>query len=233
MVRLGGTKMSKTKGNLVAPEDILDAEGADALRLAHLFSGPPADDVDWEGVSVEGCSRFLHRLWRLAAPGSDVVPPAEGEAVLAVDREAHRLIQRITEAFEKWSYNTAVAHFMEFTNVLYKRGTTDFAIDTLLQLLAPAAPHITAELWALRHAGEHVHERAWPVADAELAKVDSVTLVVQVNGKLRDRIEVDAGIDEAAAEAAALASPKVLEALDGATPKKVIARPPKLVNIVV
>jgi leucyl-tRNA synthetase len=233
MVRLGGTKMSKSKGNLVAPEDIFDREGADALRLAHLFSGPPGDDVDWEGVGIEGCSRFLHRVWRLAEPGSDAVGVAEGQEAVDVDRAAHRLIQRVTDDFEKWSYNTAVAHFMEFTNLLYKHGKTDFAVDTLLQLLAPAAPHVTAELWALRHAGEHVHERSWPVADAELAKVDTVTLVVQVNGKLRDRIEVDAGIDAAGAEAAALASPKVGDALGGATPKKVIARPPNLVNLVV
>ena len=139
----------------------------------------------------------------------------------------------ITEDFEKWSYNTAVAHFMEFTNLLYKRGHTPFAIDTLLQLLAPAAPHITAELWALRHAGEHVHERSWPVADAELAKVDSVTMIVQINGKLRDKFDVDPGIGETEAEALALASPKVAEALGGLTPAKVIVRPPKLVNIVV
>jgi leucyl-tRNA synthetase len=233
MVRLGGTKMSKSKGNLVAPEDIFDRDGADALRLAHLFSGPPGDDVDWEGVGIEGCSRFLQRVWRLAEPGSDAVRPAEGDAVTEVDRAAHRLIQRITEDFEKWSYNTAVAHFMEFTNLLYRQGQTPFAVDTLLQLLAPAAPHVTAELWALRHAGEHIHERSWPVPDTELAKVDTVTLVVQVNGKLRDRLEVDAGIDESAAVAAALASPKVTEVLGGSEPKKVIARPPKLVNVVV
>jgi leucyl-tRNA synthetase len=233
MVRLGGTKMSKSKGNLVAPEDIFDTDGADALRLAHLFSGPPGDDVDWEGVGIEGCSRFLHRLWRLAEPGGTAVAAAEGDAVVEVDRAAHRLVGQITDDFEKWSYNTAVAHFMEFTNLLYKRGSTPFAIDTLLQLLAPAAPHITAELWALRHGGDHVHERPWPVADAELAKVDSVTMVVQVNGKLRDKFDVDPAIDEAAAEALALASPKVAEALGGATPKKVIVRPPKLVNVVV
>ncbi len=233
MVRLGGTKMSKTKGNLVAPEDILDAEGADALRLAHLFSGPPADDVDWEGVSVEGCSRFLQRVWRVADPASDAVSEAQGDAAVEVDRAAHRLIQGVTEDFERWSYNTAVAHFMEFTNLLYKRGTTPFGVDTLLQLLAPAAPHITAELWARRHPGEHVHERVWPVADPTMAAVDTVTLVVQVNGKLRDRIEVDSGTDGAAAEALALASPKVVELLNGAAPKKVIVRPPKLVNIVV
>jgi leucyl-tRNA synthetase len=153
--------------------------------------------------------------------------------VAEVDRAAHRLIEQITGDFDKWSYNTAVAHFMEFTNLLYKRGATDFAVDTLLQLLAPAAPHVTAELWALRHDGEHVHERSWPAADAALAKVDSVEMVVQVNGKVRDKVQVDAGISEADAEAAALASPKVVEALGGATPKKVIARPPKIVNVVV
>jgi leucyl-tRNA synthetase len=233
MVRLGGTKMSKSKGNLVAPEDIFDAEGADALRLAHLFSGPPGDDVDWEGVGIEGCSRFLQRVWRAAVPGGDAVAAAEGDAAVEVDRAAHRLIQQITDDFEKWSYNTAVAHFMEFTNLLYKKGSTPFAVDTLLQLLAPAAPHVTAELWALRHEGDHVHERPWPTADAELAKVDSVEMVVQVNGKKRDVFDVDPGVSETEAEALALASPKVAEALGGLTPKKVIARPPKLVNIVV
>jgi leucyl-tRNA synthetase len=233
MVRLGGTKMSKTKGNLVAPEDILDREGADALRLAHLFSGPPADDVDWEGVSLDGCHRFLARVWRLAEPTSDAVPAAEGDAAVEVDKAAHRLILRVTDDFERWSYNTAVAAFMEFTNLLHKEGSTPFAIDTLLKLLAPAAPHLTAELWARRHDGEHVHEQPWPVADASMATVDTVEMVVQINGKVRDKLQVAATIDAAEAEATALASAKVVQALAGATPKKVITRPPKLVNLVV
>jgi len=233
MVRLGGAKMSKNKGNLVAPEDILDVEGADALRLAHLFVGPPGDDVDWEGVGIEGCWRFLQRLWRLADPSSDAVPAAAGDAVAEVDRATHRFIVRVTDDFERWSYNTAVAACMEFTNLLYKRGSTPFAIDTLLQLLAPMCPHITAELWARRHDDEHVHERPWPTADPQLAAVDTVTMVVQVNGKVRDKLEVDAGIDDADAEALALASPKVVEAIGGAALKKVIARPPRLVNVVV
>jgi leucyl-tRNA synthetase len=233
MVRLGGTRMSKSKGNLVAPEDILDTDGADALRLAHLFTGPPADDVDWEGVGLDGCSRFLHRLWRLADPTSDAVPDATGADADAVDRAAHRLIERITGEFERWSYNTAVAGFMEFGNLLYKQGRTDLAVDTLLLLLAPAAPHVTAELWELRHPGEHIHERAWPEADPELARVDSVTMVVQVNGKVKARLEVDPGLSEAEAEALALADPQVVDALAGATPRQVIARPPKIVNVVV
>jgi leucyl-tRNA synthetase len=121
---------------------------------------------------------------------------------------------------------------MEFVNLLYKHGQTAFAVDTLLQLLAPAAPHITAELWERRHPGEHVHERTWPVADPALAAVDVVTMVVQVNGKVRARLEVDPGIAQEDAESLALADQRVVEALAGATPKKVIARPPKIVNIV-
>ncbi|MGI8663756.1 MAG: leucine--tRNA ligase [Acidimicrobiales bacterium] len=233
MVRLGGTRMSKSKGNLIAPEEILDAEGADALRLAHLFAGPPADDVDWESVGLEGCWRFLQRVWRVADPSSSSVPVAQGAEAVEVDRGAHRLIVRITNDFERWSYNTAVAGYMEFVNLLYKLGRTDFGVDTLLRLLAPAAPHITAELWELRHAGEHIHLLGWPVADAAMAEVDSVTMVVQVNGKLRARIEVEAGTSAAKAEALALADANVIDALGGAEPKRVIARPPRLVNIVV
>jgi leucyl-tRNA synthetase len=233
MVRLGGTRMSKSKGNLVSPEEIIAKMGADALRLAHLFSGPPADDVDWEAVGIDGCDRFLHRVWRLAEPSSDAVPVASGDAAEEVDRAAHRLIVRVTDEFERWSYNTAVASFMEFTNLLYKQGTTPFAVDTLLLLLCPMAPHITAELWERRHPGEHVHEKAWPEADPAMAAVTTETMVVQVNGKLRDRLEVPAGIDDAEAERLALASAKVQEHLSGAEPRKVIARPPKLVNIVV
>jgi leucyl-tRNA synthetase len=233
MIRLGGSKMSKSKGNLRAPEHFFDTVGADALRLHVLFMAPPAEDVEWTESGVEGAVRFLQRLWRLADPASTAVPAAGADAARDVERAAHRLIERVTDEYERWSYNTAVASFMEFTNLLYKQGSTPFAIDTLLKLLAPMAPHVSAELWSLRHDGEHIHELVWPVADPELAAVDAVTMIVQVNGKLRDKLEVGAGIDEAEAERLALASPKVAEAMAGATPRKVIAKPPKLVNIVV
>ena len=244
MIRLGGDKMSKSKGNLVAPEEILDAEGADALRLAHLFVGPPQDDVDWEGVGIEGCSRFLHRLWRLATgevreikvEPSDRSPTEDD---LEVTRATHRLIARVTDEYDRWSYNTAVAAYMEFVNSLYRyvqseagarRETLAFAIDQLLLVMAPMAPHITAELWEQRH-GDHVHEQTWPVADPALLSVETVTMVVQVNGKVRDRIEVVASVDGVEAERLALASPKVQAHLSG-SPRKVIAKPPALVNIV-
>jgi leucyl-tRNA synthetase len=246
MVRMGGGKMSKSKGNLVAPEAIIDRTGADALRLAILQVKPPAEDVDWEDFQIEGCSRFLHRVWRIARPDTDLWSVArDGEpnaADLEIDRATHRLMARITDEFERWSYNTAVAGYMEFTNELYKyvqaaegphRATIDAAVDALLRVLAPAVPHITAELWAMRHDGAHIHAAEWPVADPAKLVVDSVTMVVQVNGKVRDKLEVPPGISDADAEAAALASDKVQVALAGATPKKTIVRAPKLVNLVV
>ncbi|HVM05702.1 MAG TPA: leucine--tRNA ligase [Acidimicrobiales bacterium] len=231
MIRMGGTKMSKSKGNLVAPAKYFDTVGADALRLYHLFVGPPADDVDWTEQTeelIEGCSRFLKRVWRMA--GGDGPGPAADP--LAVDRAAHRLIARVSDDYERWSYNTAVAALMEFTNLLYRDGTTDFAVDTMLLLMAPMTPHLSAELWERRRGG-HVHAERWPEADAAMARHETVTMVVQVNGKVRDRIDVAPDVDEAAAEALALASERVREQLQGRPPRKVIARPPRLVNVVV
>jgi leucyl-tRNA synthetase len=157
----------------------------------------------------------------------------------------HRAIADVTKDIERWSYNTAVAHCMELLNLLqrYGRGEGEEgphaevwaeALDSLLEMLAPLAPHVTAELWEIRHPGEDsVHAQPWPAFDPELVRQDTVTMVVQVNGKLRDRIEVDAGISEADAEHAALTSPRVVEALAGTTPKRVVVKPPRLVNVVV
>ena len=245
MIRLGGVKMSKSKGNLVAPEQILDDQGADALRLAHLQVKPPQEDVDWEDFGIDGCAKFLARVWRLAEPGSGLAAGARDgdptEADVVVDKATHRLVARITDEYDRWSYNTAIAGFMEFTNLVYRwvqaddgphGPTLDAALDGLLLVMAPAAPHVCSELWELRNGG-HVHEEPWPEADPAKLLDDTVTMVVQVNGRVRDRIEVSADIDEAAAEAAALASERVAAHLDGAPPKKVVVRPPGLVNVVV
>jgi len=233
MIRLGGTKMSKSKGNLITPAQFFDTVGADALRLHHLFMGPPAEDVDWTDAGIKGTSNFLQRLWRVADPESDAVPAADESIALEINRAAHRLIARVSDEYERWSYNTAVAACMEFTNVLYKRGKTEFAVDSLLLLMAPMAPHITAELWERRHPGEHVHEQPWPEADAIMAAEEMVEMVVQVNGKKRDVINVKPSIDEAEMEALARSSPRVQEVLDGGHPKRVIAKPPRLINLVV
>ena len=233
IIRMSGTKMSKSKGNLVRPQEYFDSVGADALRLFHLFVSPPQDDVEWSDAGIEGTARFLHRLWRLANPESSAVPAAPADAVDDITRATHRLIARVSDEYERWSYNTAVASFMEFVNLLYKVGSTPFAIDSLLLLLAPMAPHVTAELWERRRPGEHVHEQPWPQADASLALQERVTMVVQVNGKVRDRFEVDSGIDAQEMERLALDSARVQEHLSGQPAKKVIVRPPKLVNVVV
>ncbi|MYG94377.1 MAG: leucine--tRNA ligase [Acidimicrobiia bacterium] len=245
MVRMGGGKMSKNRGNVVAPEDIIDAYGADSLRLAILQVKPPAEDVDWEDFGLEGCARFLGRLWRLAAGTADLAKQARSGPIIsadeAIDVATHRHIDRITGELNRWSYNTAVAGCMEFTNDLYRyvqleqgphHDTLAFAVDSLLLVMAPMVPHICAELWELRR-GDNVHAQRWPVADPDKLIAEMVTMVVQVNGKVRDRIEVVADIAQRDAEALALASEKVKALLNGVAPKRVIARPPKLVNVVV
>ena len=252
MIRMDGTKMSKSKGNLIAPEHYFDSVGADALRLFHLFVGPPFDDMDWSAQTdqvIDGCGRFLDRLWRTCTADP---PGRTGEATAedrAVRQAVHRTIADVTRDVERWSYNTAVAHCMELLNEVqrYGRGAEagdgpgephgdvwSEALDALLLLLAVMAPHVTAELWERRHPGEpSVHLQRWPSFDPELVRQDTVTMVLQVNGKVRDRVEVEVGISEAEAEAVALASSKVVEALGGAVPTRVVARPPRLVNVVV
>ena len=244
MIRMDGSKMSKSKGNLVAPTTYYESVGADGLRLFHLFVGPPADDFDWTDQTdsvIEGCGRFLDRLWRLSTeehPGraDGASTPLDEE----VRRATHKTIKKVTEDLERWSYNTAVAQMMELVNLLgrYVRDeggvateVLDEAVDTLLLLLAPLAPHLPAELFEMRR-GLHVHEQAWPSYDPTLVTSDTVTMVVQVKGKVRDRIEVDAGISEEQAVALALASERVSAELAGAAPARVIARPPTLVNVV-
>ena len=244
MIRLGGSKMSKSKGNVVSPAQFFDSHGADALRLFQLFVGPPGDDADWSDHGVDGASRFLGRVWRLATgeAGSPPVEREETDADRAVMRGRHALVGKITDDFDRWGYNTAVAACMEYVNDLYKyvqspdgprRGTLGEAIDSLLLVLAPMAPHISAELWERRHGtGAHVHEQPWPASNPELAQAETVTMIVQVNGKVRDRIEVDATISEEEMEKAAMASARVQEHLAGRTPRNVIIVRPKLVNIV-
>jgi len=258
MIRMDGTKMSKSKGNLVAPERYYETVGADGLRLFHLFVGPPADDFDWTEQTdqvIEGCGRFLDRLWRLAelaersaADGTDRTGELSDDDV-EVRRATHRTIEQVTGDLERWSYNTAVAHCMELVNLLQRyvrtggpggtgagahREVLGEAVDTLALLLAPMAPHVTAEVWERRHPGEpSVHAQRWPAFDPSLVAEESVTMVVQVNGKVRERLEVPPSIGEEEARSAALATPKVREALGGNQPKRVVVRPPRLVNVVV
>jgi leucyl-tRNA synthetase len=247
MIRMDHKKMSKSRGNLVTPARYFDTVGADALRLFHIFAGPPGDDMDWTEQTeniIEGCGRFLDRVWRLTVEADgdfrDGDPSAQDTEVA---RDTHRLIAKVSDDVERWSFNTAVAACMEFSNALQRyrrdaaggphRDTYDGAADALLLVLAPMVPHVAAEAWARRH-GEAatVHAEHWPSYDPELARPDSVTMVVQVNGKVKDRFEVPPGITEEDAVGMAMTSERVVAALGGAAPSRVVSRPPRLVNIV-
>ncbi|MGH8989877.1 MAG: leucine--tRNA ligase, partial [Acidimicrobiales bacterium] len=243
MIRMEGTKMSKSKGNLIAPARYYENVGADALRLFHLFVGPPTDDFDWTEQTdevIEGCGRFLDRLWRLVEGGTGAGNRTGrlSDTDVEVRRSTHRAIQQVTADIERWSYNTAVAHCMELVNLLQRYAREDphsevleDALDVLLHLLAPMTPHVSAELWERRHP-DRLHARPWPRFDSALVAEETVTMVVQVNGKLRDRLQVPASMGEDEARAAALASARVAEVLGGSAPARVIVRAPKLVNVV-
>jgi len=246
MIRLDGTKMSKSKGNQIAPEKYYDTVGADSLRMFHLFAGPPADDVDWTDQTeeiIEGCARFIDRVFRLSYYDEVNFHETSDEGDLEVRRAVHRAIAAVTESFERWGYNIAVADLMQLLNTVSKaarsehgieRTTLDEAIVTMTKLLAPMAPHVTAEIWEQRFPGEpSVHLQPWPVADPELVKQETVTMVVQINGKVRSRIEIDLNTTEAEAEALALGDPTIVGALGGVGVKRVVARPPRLVNVIV
>ncbi|MGH9170412.1 MAG: leucine--tRNA ligase [Acidimicrobiales bacterium] len=242
MIRYGGKAMSKSKGNVVSPDGYFESVGADALRMFHLFAGPPVEDIDWSDQTdeiIEGCSRYLGRVWRLATGEVGAIegsPPAGSADELL--RDVHRAIDRVSHDIERYGFNTAVACLMELTNSIYKHahGGTEApavaeAVDTLLKLLAPFAPHLAAEAFERRH-GTLVHLQPWPESDPALVRAERATLVIQFNGKVRDRLEVGAGISEQEAESLALASPKIQEALAGGAPSRIVARPPRLVNVV-
>lgn len=202
--------------------------------------------MDWTSQTeelIDGCARFLDRVYRLVHDDSLHVRAESDDSDLDVRRAVHRTITKVTDDLERWSYNTAVAALMELLNTLSKwargplgaeRRTLDEALDVMLLLLAPMAPHLSAELWQTRHPDQpSVHRQAWPEADPELVRAQSITMVVQVNGKVRARLEVEPAISEEQAVRAALADPAIQGALDGQTASRVVARPPRLVNVIV
>ncbi|MBA2568040.1 MAG: leucine--tRNA ligase [Actinobacteria bacterium] len=234
-VRQGGTKMSKTKGNVTGPDELVSMYGADAVRLYILFMGPADQDMEWSEDGVEGISRFLRRLWRVVNEVAEKAPEGESE-VTDLSRTAHRTIARVTDDIDRrFQFNTPIAAVMELVNEL-SRAPADpaarFAAETALTLVQPYAPHIAEELWA-RLGNERLWEQPWPEADESLLGRDTFVLVIQVNGKVRDRVEVPAGEPEDELVARAKASPKVQGFLDGKEIRKEIVVPGKLVNLVV
>jgi leucyl-tRNA synthetase len=239
MVVMQGAAMSKSRGNLVEPTAIIDQYGADVARLTILFAGPFEDDVDWADVSPEGVARWVQRVWRavLGATGPDGDErPSDPELV----RLAHRTTKGVTDDLERFRFNTAISKLMVLTNGLTEalrsgRGSAAERRDAasrLVLLLAPLAPFVTEELWRVLGNVTSVHLARWPASDPELTRAQRVTCVLQVDGKVRDRLQVEPEAGEDELRAAALASAKVQTALAGRQVARVVVVPPKLVNVV-
>ena len=240
MITLGGAKMSKSKGNVVDPVDLFASHGADALRLYHLFMGPPTDDAVWNENGVDGTRRFLERVWKLATTDLEF----SGRDADERDREllslAHRTVRKVTEDIDRFHFNTAVPALMILSNAFGQYTDDEPTEETyrhvlrfLLLLMSPMTPHIAHELWEMAGYGSMLATEPWPTWDPELAREETVTLVVQVNGKVRDRLEVSADITSEQVEELAMSSEKIQEWIDGQEVRRVIARPPSLVNLVV
>jgi leucyl-tRNA synthetase len=251
--------MSKSKGNVVDPDHIISRYGADTARLFILFAAPPTKQLEWSDQGVEGSFKFLKRVWRLFESSTNILndKPAGDDTgaelqlkLKELRRMIHVTIKRVTEDIEKRiQFNTAIAAIMEFVNHLQKffewrmnhthdpsaKGQALFkeAMETLILLLAPFAPHISEEMWEqMGHPGT-THQAAWPEYNEEFLKTDEIEIVVQVNGKVRQKLSVPAEIDEDSLKTQSLDDPRIQEWTSGKEVKKVIVVPKKLVNIVV
>jgi leucyl-tRNA synthetase len=232
-------KMSKSRGNVIAPDDLVRRYGADTLRAYLMFFARWDMGAPWNSNGIEGTARWLRRTWALfteaGGPGN-----ADSKTLRDFRRRLHQTLRRVTHDFETFEFNTIVSSLMELMNDMYKArergvvGTVEWAeaVDIYLRMLAPVSPHISEELWATLGKPYSIHTQPWPVVDEEAAAEEMITLVVQINGKLRDRITVPVGISEADAKTTALASEAVQKHLEGKPPHKVIVVPGKLVNIV-
>jgi leucyl-tRNA synthetase len=242
MVVMDGSAMSKSRGNLVRLSDELENHGVDAIRLSMVFSGPPEDDVDWSDVSPSGSVKFLSRAWRLSgdvtsAPNADF---SKGE--ISLRKATHKALHDAGFAVESFRFNVAVARVMELVNATRKAidsgcGPADPAVreatEAIAIMLSLVAPFTAEEMWERLGHKPAIALAGWPTVDPALLIEDEVEAVIQINGKIKDRMNVSPNISEADFEAAALALPSIVAELAGAAPKKVIARPPKLVNIVI
>lgn len=244
MVLKDGTKMSKSKGNIVSPEDILAQYGADTARLFILFAAPPDRDLEWNDRAVEGCYRFINRVWRLVGYYiEDERANGEAAAEKELRRLTHTTIKRVTDDISKrFNFNTAISSIMEMVNGLYHYRETvgqkvtpavQEGIETLILLMAPITPHIAEEMWAETGHSGSVHAQKWPEVDERALAVDEVEMVVQVNGKLKARIVVGTDLDKDSIMEVAMQEQKVQDAIADKTVRKTIVVPGKLVNIVV
>ena len=249
MVIKDGAKMSKSKGNVVDPNELIERYGADTVRLFSLFAAPPERDLEWNAQGVDGASRFLNKVHRLVLPQAKAVVPAlpplaelNGPS-RALHRKTHQTIKKVTDSIESnFHFNTAISAVMELIN---QASTQDPAnadidpavlrscLDTALLLLFPMVPHFCEELWEMTGHAQALDRAAWPAFDAEAARAEAITVIVQVNGKVRAKLEVAADIDDQTLQEAALADDRIRKTLGEQPPKKIIVVQRKLVNIVV
>jgi len=232
-------KMSKSKGNVVNPDEYVSKLGSDTVRCYLMFIGPWEQGGGWDDSGISGVTRWLSRVWNLAL--EEHAHQADEETAGELRRQTHKIVKRVTEDLGKFRFNTMLAALMEFTNYLSKvkeerpvgGEAWREAIETLLLLVAPSAPHLAEELWERTGHPYSIHNRPWPAWDERLVAEDQVTLVVQVNGKLRDRVTVPASITEADAREVALGSKRVQAHIDNRQIRNIVFVPGRLINVVV
>lgn len=234
-------KMSKSRGNVISPDDYVQEMGADVVRLYLMFMGPWEGGGDWSDSGINGVARWVNRIWDIAEYDAESLPAKTTPSDRDLTRALHQAIRRVSEDLERFKFNTALAALMELSNLMsrsYESRSVSQSnwiqtVDRLLLLLAPMAPHLTEELWESRGNQGSIHAQLLPAWDPELAAIDEATLVIQVNGKLRERIQVPAGISEDNAKALALQSPKIQGYLAGLEIKKIVFVPGRyLVSVV-
>ncbi|MCC7359432.1 MAG: leucine--tRNA ligase [Anaerolineales bacterium] len=239
-----GQRMSTSRGNVIDPDEQVNAFGADTVRAYLMFGYQWSEGGPWSTENIQGVVRWLHKVWALGQP--EAQPPAgaasaeaQAAAAVAARRAVHQAIKKVSDDFEAFEFNTIVSTLMELTNTLHKHRPAlagapawEEAYTALLKLMAPITPHITEELWERRGGAYSIHQQSWPVYDAAAAAEAHITIVVQVNGKVRDRIQAAADISAEAAKAQALASEGAVKFMEGKTPRSVIYVPGRLVNIV-
>jgi leucyl-tRNA synthetase len=244
-------KMSKSKKNVVDPEYLIEKYGADTARMFCLFASPPEKDLDWNDQGVEGSARFLNRVWRLFYEHTrhlQQVKPFLFGTVLEGDpkslrQKTHKTIKKVTEDIERFHFNTAISAIMELVNEIYSseikdrtddisRKVTREAIETVVILLSPFVPHFAEELWEVLGNKESVIKTPWPLYDQEAVLEEEILIVIQVNGKLRDRMTIPASYGEEEVKVWALKSERIQKLVEGKEIKRVILVPKKLVNIV-